>query len=90
MLKKTKKVSVVTRQPATTILIVTANFYPEVSDELVKGAKAALKKAGLNKKSSPIFIQSFELGSLNKLKKLTKNKLIFLDSIVIYKKSRIN
>lgn len=37
-----------------------------------------LKSAGLNKKSSLVFIQSFELGNLKKLKSLTKNKLIFL------------
>lgn len=37
-----------------------------------------LKKTGLNKKSSLVFIQSFELSNLAKLKKLTKNRLIFL------------
>ncbi|MES2801406.1 MAG: glycerophosphodiester phosphodiesterase [Bdellovibrionota bacterium] len=37
-----------------------------------------LKAAGLNKKSSAVFIQSFELGNLKRLKTLTKNKLVFL------------
>ena len=33
---------------------------------------------GLNKKNSPVFIQSFEMGSLRKLKKLTDLPLIYL------------
>ena len=39
---------------------------------------AELKKYGLDKKDSPVFIQSFEMGILRKFKKLTKVPLIFL------------
>ena len=37
-----------------------------------------LKKFDLNKKGAPVFIQSFEIGNLKKLKKLTPLPLVFL------------
>lgn len=37
-----------------------------------------LKKFELNKKGAPVFIQSFEIGNLKKLKKLTPLPLVFL------------
>jgi glycerophosphoryl diester phosphodiesterase len=38
----------------------------------------ALKKAGWNKKSDPVFIQSFEVGNLRRLRKRTKLRLVQL------------
>jgi glycerophosphoryl diester phosphodiesterase len=39
---------------------------------------AALKKAGYAKKTDPVFIQSFEVGNLQRLRKLTKLRLVQL------------
>lgn len=39
---------------------------------------AALKKAGYTKKSDPVFIQSFEVGNLQRLRKVTKLRLVQL------------
>ncbi len=53
-------------------------YFQSIRLSLEEPLAKELKAAGLNKKSSPVFIQSFELGNLKKLKSLTKNKLIFL------------
>jgi len=39
---------------------------------------AALKKAGYTKKTDPVFIQSFEVGNLQRLRKVTKLRLVQL------------
>jgi glycerophosphoryl diester phosphodiesterase len=39
---------------------------------------AALKKAGYTKKADPVFIQSFEVGNLQRLRKVTKLRLVQL------------
>jgi glycerophosphoryl diester phosphodiesterase len=39
---------------------------------------AALKKGGYTKKTDPVFIQSFEVGNLQRLRKLTKLRLVQL------------
>ncbi len=39
---------------------------------------AALRKAGYSKKTDPVFIQSFEVGNLQRLRKLTKLRLVQL------------
>nr|WP_239057977.1 glycerophosphodiester phosphodiesterase [Crenobacter caeni] len=39
---------------------------------------ASLKKAGLNRKDAPVFVQSFETANLKALRKLTPVKLVFL------------
>jgi len=53
-------------------------YFQSIKLSLEEPLAKELKAAGLNKKSSAVFIQSFELGNLKKLKGLTKNKLIFL------------
>ena len=53
-------------------------YFQSIKLNLEEPLANELKKAGLNKKTSPVFIQSFELTNLKKLKKLTKNKLVFL------------
>lgn len=53
-------------------------YFQSINLALEEPLVKELKAAGLNKKSSPVFIQSFELTNLKKLKKLTKNKLVFL------------
>jgi len=46
MIKKNTTPPTTTNQQPTTILIVSANFYPEISDELLQGARAALTRMG--------------------------------------------
>jgi glycerophosphoryl diester phosphodiesterase len=53
-------------------------YFQSIKLSLEEPLAKELKTAGLNKKSSLVFIQSFELTNLKKLKKLTKNKLIYL------------
>ena len=53
-------------------------YFQSIKLSLEEPLAKELKAAGLNKKSSAVFIQSFELGNLKKLKTLTKNKLVFL------------
>lgn len=53
-------------------------YFQSIKLSLEEPLAKELKAAGLNKKSSAVFIQSFELTNLKKLKGLTKNKLIFL------------
>lgn len=53
-------------------------YFQSIKLSLEEPLARELKTAGLHKKSSAVFIQSFELGNLKKLKTLTKNKLIFL------------
>lgn len=53
-------------------------YFQSIKLSLEEPLAKELKTAGLNKKSSPVFIQSFELENLKKLKTLTKNKLVFL------------
>lgn len=53
-------------------------YFQSIKLSLEEPLAKELKAAGLNKKSSAVFIQSFELGNLKKLKNLTKNKLVFL------------
>ena len=53
-------------------------YFQSLKLDLEEPLANELKKAGLNKKNSPVFIQSFELTNLKKLKKLTQNKLVFL------------
>lgn len=54
------------------------SFFQEAGLPLEKALIAGLKKHGLNKKESPVFIQSFEMEVLKKLKKLTPLPLVFL------------
>ena len=53
-------------------------YFQSINLALEEPLVKELKAAGLTKKTSPVFIQSFELTNLKKLKKLTKNKLVFL------------
>lgn len=53
-------------------------YFQSIKLSLEEPLAKELKAAGLNKKSSAVFIQSFELTNLKKLKALTKNKLVFL------------
>ena len=53
-------------------------YFQSIKLSLEEPLVKELKAAGLNKKSSAVFIQSFELGNLKKLKTLTQNKLVFL------------
>ena len=53
-------------------------FFTSVGLPLEKAIVDELKKHGLNKKGAAVFIQSFELGALEKFKKLTTLPLIFL------------
>lgn len=53
-------------------------YFQSIKLSLEEPLAKELKAAGLNKKSSAVFIQSFELTNLKKLKKLTKNKLVYL------------
>lgn len=53
-------------------------YFQSIKLSLEEPLAKELKAAGLNKKSSAVFIQSFELTNLKKLKTLTKNKLVFL------------
>ena len=45
---------------------------------LERALVASLKKAGLNRKDAPVFVQSFETANLKTLRKLTPVKLVFL------------
>ena len=54
------------------------SFFTAAGLPMEKALIAVLKKHGLNKKDSAVFIQSFELGALKKLKKMTPLPLIFL------------
>lgn len=53
-------------------------YFQSLKLDLEEPLANELKKAGLNKKTSPVFIQSFELTNLKRLKKMTQNKLVFL------------
>lgn len=53
-------------------------YFTTIGLPLEKAVVTELKKQGLNKKGSKIFIQSFELGALEKFKKMTDLPLIFL------------
>lgn len=53
-------------------------YFQSIKLSLEEPLAKELKAAGLNKKTSAVFIQSFELTNLKKLKSLTKNKLVFL------------
>jgi glycerophosphoryl diester phosphodiesterase len=53
-------------------------YFTSVGLPLEKAIVDELKKHGLNKKGSAVYIQSFELGALEKFKKLTPLPLIFL------------
>lgn len=54
------------------------SYFESVGLPLEEAVIADLKKHGLINKNSPVFIQSFELGSLKKLRKLTSLPLIYL------------
>jgi glycerophosphoryl diester phosphodiesterase len=54
------------------------SYFASVKLPLEKVLVQDLKKHGFNKKNSAVYIQSFEMGVLSKLKKLTSLPLIFL------------
>lgn len=54
------------------------SYFKSIGLPLEESLIKELKKYGFNTKNSPVFIQSFELGSLRKLKKLSPLPLIFL------------
>lgn len=54
------------------------SYFAEAGLPLEKALVADLKKHGLNKKTSAVYIQSFEMEVLRKLKKLTPLPLVFL------------
>lgn len=53
-------------------------YFQSIGLPLEEALVAELKAHGMNKKDSPVFIQSFELSSLKKLKPLTDLPLIYL------------
>ena len=53
-------------------------YFASIGLPLEEALVAELKKFNLNKKGAPVFIQSFELGNLKKLKNLTSLPLVFL------------
>lgn len=54
------------------------SYFRSIGLPLEKKLIKALAKYGLNKKDSPVFIQSFELENLKMLRKMTKARLIYL------------
>lgn len=54
------------------------SYFASINLPLEEALVKELKKFDLNKKGDPVFIQSFELGNLKKLKKLTPLPLVFL------------
>lgn len=54
------------------------SYFTSAGLPLEKALVTALKKHGLNKKGAAVYIQSFELESLQKIKKLTPLPLVFL------------
>lgn len=54
------------------------SYFSNLKLPLEEKVAASLKKAKLDRKDAPVFLQSFELSSLKKLKKLTENALVFL------------
>lgn len=54
------------------------SYFQSIGLSLEEALIKELKAFGMNQKNSPVFIQSFELGNLKKLKKLTKVPLIYL------------
>lgn len=53
-------------------------YFTSIGLPLEEALVAELKKFHLNRKNAPVFIQSFELGNLKKLKELTPLPLVFL------------
>ncbi len=53
-------------------------YFDRLGLNMEKPLLAALKKVGYTKKSDPVFIQSFEVGNLQRLRKATKLRLVQL------------
>ena len=54
------------------------SYFDSLGLNMEKPLLVALRKAGYTKKSDPVFIQSFEVGNLQRLRKVTKLRLVQL------------